>query len=89
MGAVLALAQNSKIYNNRLWLLFLCEMQKGYCLAMALRRRTTSSSGGGSTGANSSFTFFDRGCLTILAVGKAVSGELTEGAITWMTLGFI
>ena len=57
-------------------------------MAIALRRWTTSSEGG-STGACSSFPFFDRGCLTILAVGRAVSVELAEGTITWTTLGFI
>lgn len=33
--------------------------------------------------------FFERGCLTILAVGKAVSGELAGGVVTETTLGFI
>jgi hypothetical protein len=60
-------------------------MQKGYCLAMAFRRKMVSSSGW--FWKSSSFGFFERGCLTILAVGKAVRGELTEVEETGM--GFI
>jgi hypothetical protein len=59
-------------------------------LAIAFNRWIISSEGGGAIGAWSSLAFFERGCLTILAVaGKGVSCELTEGAITWTTLGFI
>jgi hypothetical protein len=59
-------------------------------LAIAFNRRIISSEGGGVIGTWSSLAFFERGCLTILAVaGKVVSCELTDGAITWTTLGFI
>jgi hypothetical protein len=70
-------------------------MQKGYCLAMALSRRSVSSSGGSKEtkgairGISSSFIFLDLGCLTILAVGKTVKGELTDAEVTGTTLGFI
>jgi hypothetical protein len=70
-------------------------MQKGYCRAMALSRRSVSSSGGFKDeskrikGKSSSLSFFERGCLTILAVGKTVSGEVAEAEVTAMTLGFI
>jgi hypothetical protein len=36
----------------------------------------------------SSRSLFERGCLTILAVGNTVSGELTE-AVEVTTFGFI
>lgn len=77
-------------YRRRLWLLVLCDTQNGYCLAMAFRRWIISSEGGGVNEASSSLAFFERGCLTILAVaGNVVSCELTDGVITWTTLGFI
>lgn len=62
---------------------------------MALSRLRVSSSGGSkdeskrTSGISSSRIFFDRGCLTILAVGKTVSGELADAEVTGMTLGFI
>ena len=73
-------------------LLPLCRIQKGNCFARKFRRFNVSSSGGVSdlSWESSLRSLFARGCLTILAVGKAVSGELTgEGTITWTTLGFI
>ena len=77
-------------YRRRLWLLVLWDTQNGYCLAIAFSRWIISSEGGGVDGAWSSLAFFERGCLTILAeAGKLVSCELTEGTITWTTLGFI
>ena len=74
-------------YSNQLWLLPRCRIQNGNCLAMAFSRFNVSSSGG-SSGRSSSFIFFDRGCLTILAVGITVKGEFV-GVVTEMTLGFI
>ena len=62
---------------------------------MALSRLRVSSSGGSKDesirirGMSSSLNFFERGCLTILAVGKTVSGELADAEVTGMTLGFI
>lgn len=70
-------------YRSRLWLLVLCDTQNGCCLAIAFSRWIISSEGGGGNVAWSSLAFFERGCLTILAVaGKVVSGELTEEEIT-------
>ena len=48
---------------------------------------SVSSSGGGMRGA--SVSFFERGCLTILAVGNTVSCGLAGVAVTETTLGFI
>ena len=62
---------------------------------MALSRLRVSSSGGFKDesneirGISSSLIFFERGCLTILAVGKTVSGEPGDAEVTGMTLGFI
>ena len=68
----------------------LCDTQNGYCLAIAFSRWIISSEGGGGIRSSSSLDFFERGCLTILAeAGKVVSCGLTEGGITWTTLGFI
>lgn len=77
-------------YNNGL-LLPLCMMQNGYCLARTFRRRSVSSSGGLSITASLSTLdpVFELGCLTILAVGNAVSGMLTGVVVTETTLGFI
>jgi hypothetical protein len=64
-------------------------MQNGYCFAIALSRLRVSSSGG-STVKSSSCILFDWGCRTILAVGKAVSGE--EALVVFLAgtiLGFI
>jgi hypothetical protein len=72
-------------YNNGL-LLPLCNLQNGYCLARTFRRLSVSSSGGGKVPSGS---IFERGCLTILAVGSAVSGELAGEVVTETTLGFI
>ena len=73
-------------YNNGL-LLPLCRMQNGNCEASLFRRLRVSSSGGVSIGVASN-SLLERGILTILAVGKAVSGELTEG-VAAAILGFI
>jgi hypothetical protein len=73
-------------YNNGL-LLPLCNLQNGYCLARTFRRLSVSSSGGGI--GEPSCSIFERGCLTILAVGSAVSDELAGGVVTETTLGFI
>ena len=53
---------------------------------MSFRRKMVSSSGGFCK-SSSSLGFFERGCLTILAVGKTVRGELTEVEET--DIGFI
>ncbi len=71
-------------YNSGL-LLPLCLIQNGCWLAKTFRRRSVSSSGGFSLLSS----FFERGCLTILAVGKAVNGEASVGAAAVMTLGFM
>ncbi len=75
-------------YNNRLFQLLRCIMQNGYCLATAFRRCRVSSDGG-SSGLSSSLSFLALGCLTILAVGKAVSGEGVGVIVAEMTLDFI
>ena len=77
--------EGSEGYNNGL-LLPLCNLQNGYCLARTFRRRSVSSSGGGRVPSDS---IFERGCLTILAVGRAVSDGLVGGVVTETTLGFI
>lgn len=76
----------SNNYNNGL-LLPLFVLQNGYCLARTFRRVSVSSSGGGKS--VSSGSIFERGCLTILAVGNAVSCGLMVGVVTETTLGFI
>ena len=73
-------------YNSGL-LLPLCSLQNGCCFARTFKRLSVSSSGGGIKGASNSI--LERGCLTILAVGNAVSGELADGVVTETTLGFI
>jgi len=75
-----------KSYKSGL-LLPLCRIQNGNCLARKFRRFNVSSSGGVSCGVASG-TLFARGCLTIFAVGKAASGELTEADAVTM-FGFI
>ena len=76
----------SNNYNNGL-LLPLFVLQNGYCLARTFSRFSVSSSGGDNR--VSSNSIFARGCLTILAVGSAVSGELAGVVVTETTFGFI
>ncbi len=83
----MAVVYTAVFYNDPLCRLPRCRTQNGYCLAMALSRLNVSSSGGSSR-RSSSFSFFDRGCLTILAVGRTVKGEFVA-VVTEMTLGFI
>jgi len=62
-------------------------MQKGYCFARRFNLLIVSSSGGDSKGV--SVSFLACGWRTILAVGKAVSGELMELAVAVTVFGFI